>query len=421
MYRIQPIDLWKVKRQLAFKESGTLLYKLASLLLFTMVFRLTFLTRQRVLSEYAVVDAYNLVNIVCTFAIAGILTIKLREVVSVVREGGPAIRCIVYYYLVCAGSGFWSIRPEFSAFRASEFLFAFLMLMILVRRTSGFHKAEQLVLLFINLFLLTMILSRFVAPIGANSNSLSVTGALLLAYSLGEFKFAGRGRKYLLSASLLMGLVCVLTGSSTATNVALLAALFVLLLVSPSHLKYLLLLAPVLLMGQYQDRLFATVTAGKSLDEVVNLHHRAKVWAESLQIFLQRPWLGHGFALAMRHSTSSILHAHSAYLEMLLGVGILGSGVLILGCLAILRDIGSVIRSRKDGSLGCSIAVIVYLINCLAKPGLGYIISVQSVAFALMLSLFIYHVRTPCKQVITTQHGLASNMKIPSLYRGSSV
>ena len=101
------MDMCKVRGQSVLKECHTGVDLPLWLLLFTMVFRFTFLVRQRAGTEYATVDAYNLVNVVCTFAIAGVFAIKWQEVVFMVREGGLAIRCIVCYNLVCAGSGFW--------------------------------------------------------------------------------------------------------------------------------------------------------------------------------------------------------------------------------------------------------------------------------------------------------------------------
>lgn len=385
----------KVRGQLVLKECHTGVDLPLWLLLFTMVFRVTFLIRQRGGTDYAVVDAYNLVNIVCTFAIAVVLTVKLQEVVFAVRKGGLAIWCIVCYYLICVGSGFWSVSPEFSTFRAFEFIFFFLAVMILVRKRDCFLKAEQLVLLSLNSLLLMQILSRIIVRIGANSTSLSMTGAILFAYSFGEVRFAARQRKFLLRVSLLMGFFGVFWGSSTGSNIALLVGGLVLILASPSHMRFLFLVAPALLLVKDWDRLLMIVTADKSLDDIKNLSHRANAWRVCLEIFLQRPLLGHGFGLATRHQLSSLLHAHNGYLEMLLGVGILGASVLIFGCIVILRDLGFAIKNRPNGSLGCFISIIVYLVNNFTQPGLGYIWTVPNVGFAFILAMFIYHVKPP--------------------------
>lgn len=398
------IHKWKVIGQLAPKERYTWFFQLSWLLVFTMVFRGTFLpNRTRAVTEYAVVDANNLVNIVVTFVAAGLLAIKWQEVVLTVREGGMAVGCIVCYYLVCAASGLWSLTPEYSSYRAFEFLGIFLIVMILVRKMDCFLKAERSVLLCVNFMLLMQIIGsiRFGRWPPSGSNAHSMAGAMLLAYSFGELSFASGQRKCLLAVSLIIGLISVLLVASTGSNLGLLAALLMLVILSPSHRYYLLLLIPALLLVETWNPIVEVIGGGKSPDDILSLRHRLGVWTVSWELFLQRPLLGYGFDVATRH-LFSILSAHNSYLGMLLSVGILGASILIFGNIVILRDLGCAMKSRSIGSIGCFAATIAYFINSFSRPGGGSILSIPNIVFPLVLALFIYHVKPTRRRVFLT-------------------
>lgn len=393
----------KVRRYLASKENGIWFFQLCWLLGFAMVFKGTFLIRRRPGTEFAVVDVYNLVNIVVTFAIAAVLAIKWHEVVLAIRRGGLAVGCIVYYYLACAASGLWSLTPEYSTYRALEFLIFFLMVLILVRNMGGFLKAERLVLLCVSFLLLMEIVGQanYLGWNAFGSNSYGMTGGMLFAYSFGELATATGRRKLLFVASSLMGLMGVFLAASTGSNLAMGGALLMLLILSPSHIRYVLPLALALLLVQDWAPLFEVAGAGKSLDDIVSLQHRGLVWVGSWELFLQRPLLGYGFNIATKHFFI-MGSAHNSYLEALLNVGILGASVLFFGCTAILWDLGCAIRNRSAGFLGCFVTTIVYLVNSLSHPAFGCELSVPNIVFTLILALFIYHAKPLSRRAFVT-------------------
>lgn len=376
-------------------------YPLFHLLVFIMVLRIAFFTRQRFVGDYATIDIYNLVNIVITFAIIAILLVRLQDVILLIRNSGTAVRCIIFYYAFCAFVGLLSPSTGYAVFRASEFLACFLAIMLIVSRYSNFFKAERVVLIWVSLILVIDFAGHIRLSGWGNFHATrySITAALLFAYSFGEFASAAGRRKQLLIVLLAIGLGGVLLGTSTGTNISLAGGLIVLFILSSRHRRYILIAVPVLILAIGWDSLLGIILGGKTREQVVNLDHRIGIWEIGWDLFTKRPCLGYGLNVATREYSQN-LSSHNAYLESLLAGGILGAGVLFFGCLALLRDLLRSVKSRSYGSLGCCVATIVYLINGASAPTIGYVLTPANISFAFILALFIYHVRFSIKRTI---------------------
>lgn len=392
MYQIP--QTYSSNAALAPRDRYSWLLRLGWFLIFVMVLRTGFFIRGRYVGAYDRVSSYNLVNIIVTVAIAAILAIKWQEVVFAIRKGGAVIGCVICYYLVSGVSGLRSPSPAYAAFRAFEFLAFFLFIMLLLRRSDGFFRAEQLALIWMTLGLLADFGGGIrVGGWGVfHTNRYTVTAAMLFGYSFAELASASGRRRLLLLASSALGLGGVLLGTSTGSNLALAGGLVILLVRSPRHRRYLLIIAPVLLLVVNWNQLLDVALGGKSLEEVLNLKHRWDIWMGSWNLFVQRPLLGYGLNVAAREYASA-LSSHNAYLEALLGGGVLGAGVLFCGCLALLYNLWRSTRKRTVGSLGCCVAIVVYLINGMSAPTIGCVVTAYNIVFAFVLALFIYHVR----------------------------
>jgi len=400
MYKMQQIQIRSPKVELIPMEQGTwMLQQLCWLLVFIMVLRCAFFVRQRYGGDYARVDIYNLVNIVTTFAIAAILVIRLQDVILAFREAGTGIRFIVFYYVVCAVVGLWSPSPEYATFRVFEFLACFLAIMLMLRRSGSFLQAERLALIWMSLTLALEIGGQMHrAGWGAfHTNRYSITAAMLFAYSFGELASATGRRKQRLVLLSIISLVGVILGTSTGSNLSLVGGLFVLFILSSHHRRYILIAVPVLILAIGWDSLLGVILGGKSTEGVLNLEHRIGIWEIGWDLFTKRPFLGYGLNVATREYSFQ-LSSHNSYIEALLSCGILGVGVLFFGCLVILRDLWASVKKRADGSLGCCVATVVYLINGISAPTIGYILTPHGIAFAFMLALFAYHVKCPCQK-----------------------
>jgi len=419
MYKMQQIQIRSPKEGLIPMEQGTwMLQQLCSLFVLTILVRSALFIRQHYGSDYTSIDIYNLVNIVATFAIAAILVIRLQDVILAVREAGTGIRFIVFYYVVCAVVGVWSPSPEYAMFRVFEFLACFWAIMLMLRRSGNFLKAERLALLCMSISLVLEIGGQIrLGGWGAfNTNRYSVTAAMLLGYSFGELSSATGRRKRLLVITLVMGLGGVLLGTSTGSNLAIAGGLIVLFILSPRHGRYILFALPALLVVGSWGRFLGILFGGKSVEQVVSFSNRMSIWVTSWALFIQRPLLGYGLNIASRHY-SHMVSSHNAYLEALLSGGFLGAGVLFLGCLFILRDLRRSVKRHATGSLGCCVATVVFLINGMSIPTIGFILTPHTIAFAFMLALFVYHVRYPAEISLEPLNiSSAQWSRIPRLY-----
>lgn len=421
MYEMQQIQIRSSKERLIPMEQGAWMLQLCWLFVLTMLVRSALFIRQHYGSDYTSIDIYNLVNIVATFAIAVILVIRFQEVVPAVREAGTAVWYIVFYYVVCAVVGLWSPSPEYSTFRVLEYLACFWAIMLMLRRSSNFLKAERLALLCMSISLALEIGGQIrLGGWGAfDTNRYSVTAAMLVGYSFGELSSATGRRKRFLVITLVMGLGGVLLGTSTGSNLALVGGLIVLFILSPRHGRYILFALPALLLVGSWDHFLGILLGGKSLEQVVSLSNRMGIWVNSWNLFIQRPLLGYGLNIASRHY-SHMVSSHNTYLEALLGGGILGAGVLLFGCLFILRDLRRSVKRHATGSLGCCVATVVFLINGMSIPTIGFILAPHTIAFAFMLAMFVYHVRCPAERSLEPLDiPSAQWSRIPRLYVNS--
>lgn len=82
------------------------------------------------------------------------------------------------------------------------------------------------------------------------------------------------------------------------------------------------------------------VFRGQSADAVSGISGRLVLWAAAVPLFLQQPWIGAGY-LASRDKLLHILpwagHAHNAWVQSLLDLGLLGSALLFLAFGTIFR------------------------------------------------------------------------------------
>ena len=380
-------------------DSNSLVYPLCQFLIFIMVLRMAFFIRQRSNTEYNNVDAYNFVNIVVTFIIAAILLLKIYDVQLIFKQSNIVIKCITFYYTFCMIIGLLSPSPEYAIFRCLEFLMCFLAIMIIMSKYSDYFKAENIVLIWITIILLIE-LSGHIRLSGWNafhSTRYGVTAGILFMYSYGELIIAKDRRKHILLIFSIISGIAVFLSTSTGSILALLGGVIFLFLHNNSHRRYILVLLPFLVFLVGWNSFVGVILGGKTTEEVVSLGHRIGVWQSSWDLFVKNPFLGYGLNVATRRY-GTLINSHNAYIEALLAGGMLGASILFLGILMLLKDHLVSVKNKNIGSLGCCAATIVYLINGISAPTIGYILTPHGIAYSFILFLFINNTRCFCKK-----------------------
>lgn len=136
------------------------------------------------------------------------------------------------------------------------------------------------------------------------------------------------------------------------------------------------------------DDLALSVSRSGRLEEVLSLTGRTEIWAASLDLAAQAPWLGHGFATSREllplawqgaHGWTTT-SAHNLWLQAALGGGLVAVGLLVLGQLAWVSD--ALRRPRPEAD---AVVVFVLVLGLLEASAAGP--SINSLSFALAWAL----------------------------------
>jgi O-antigen ligase len=155
-------------------------------------------------------------------------------------------------------------------------------------------------------------------------------------------------RRWKLAVALVVPLVCLLlTRSRTSLAAVFGAALFYaflsLLRGRPLVLAGSLCLAAMAILsavwiGQSSPVLEDTIKLGREDSELATFEGRTRIWEEALVLVRARPWLGYGYDVfwspdRIEEFSSTLgwtfMGAHSTYLDMLLGLGVIGLLVFV--------------------------------------------------------------------------------------------
>jgi exopolysaccharide production protein ExoQ len=186
---------------------------------------------------------------------------------------------------------------------------------------------------------------RFAGTLHPNIQGMNCALVLLSGVSLAH---ASPRWRPALTVVLPLALILLLLTRSRTSLAALLLALLFYALLSPLRRRRLLLAASLCLagsffsfaglVGQGSAALRETIQLGRVDSDPRTLTGRTEVWRECLTYARERPWLGYGYdgfwfpgrieevSEAVRWP---ITHGHSAYVEVLLGLGCIGLAAFV--------------------------------------------------------------------------------------------
>ncbi len=307
------------------------------------------------------------------------------------------------YVLVCVASVAWSVAPKVTMVRSVQVLILFVFVNASLRVTGSERIFRAVagsctiyVLLCTALALIfpelrNQVLGRFgwfaVHPISAGG----VTAIAALSI-LGTGLYSERGwHDRLLRCPVwlyLLPLVTVLlmTKSRGPLLAFIVGAGFLVLKRLRSHTATMIVSVGLLLMcavvvsigdlsyylqqsatrGTFDRLVVEQILRGQTADQFLALSGRAELWANAIQPFYQQPITGYGYQASRALLLSEVFwagHAHNAYLQTLLDVGILG-GVFLFSSLIIvfLRGLRRRRRTRVHWEAEAMYGSIVFLL-----------------------------------------------------------
>ena len=180
----------------------------------------------------------------------------------------------------------------------------------------------------------------------------------------------------------------VALGTSSASNISLLAALVVITLISGKRsfkLISLILFGLVLLANRlYGDVFNEILFPGKTAAGVEMLGGRTNIWGYYITLIKEKPIAGWGFAALARISKLYTTHTHNSLIEIAGGVGLIG---LLFYAIYFMRMIYKLIRNiRAPYSVGVIGALAAGFVNSNAISFMG------SAAGAIFFAFVIWNV-----------------------------
>lgn len=382
-----------------------------------------FIARQKIFVrgrlDFDTVDTYAAVDVSVVFFLALVLLFsrKISQFLSIAFKS--SLFWLLAYYMVCALSAVWSLRPLYSLYRSVECVIFISSLFVALSYCTSFEKAERKVLF---LSLLSVFVQMGIhmksGPIFSlgtwHTNAYSASAAVLFAYCAGEYLALGKKklletgerlrRKMLFRYGLLSFLLLAL-GTSSASNVAALFGIIVILFAQRRiGLVMFIMYASILFffLGGGMEPLKDVLFPGKTDQGIETLGGRTIAWTYYAERIANSPIWGYGLgvvpsgkgAVFEAYSKGGVgaAYSHNFVLSILIGTGFLGLFVFIFFPLKLARELKRSLRRKIMGATGVLGAMAAGFVNSLAMPMIADRWVTASFAFFSILALFILHV-----------------------------
>jgi len=344
-------------------------------------------------------------------AIAGpILISRLRQP----RSGGyKAISAIVIYLGVALVSTLYSAAPLVTGAKIFEMVAGLAAVLAIAYGPDAKRRLEdtvtlvlvsQLALLAVGVvgfFLMPELFGPFetrpgfvslrtLAPPFMHSNAVSSASALVATYALARLITSGSRRALWITGLVISALALVLSSGRQGVAMVLFGVGLVLWVERRRLLAFLIGPAAILLFIANQQQVIVALSRDRP-SNWISLSGRLPWWEAAITAWERHPWTGWGYAtggrfVALQSIGSDVVSSvHSGFLEVLVGVG-------ILGAIPFLYALGRVVvwavrkmAARSDTAI--AVLIVPLIIRTAVSPGFGGWLNVEFVLFALLAAL----------------------------------
>jgi len=374
----------------------------------------TFIARQKIFArgrlDFDTVDTYAAVDVAVVFFVALLLLCNGKTFQSLSRINKSSALWLLVYYMLCALSAMWSLRPAYSLYRAFEFSIFFVSLIVAVSYSFDFEKAERKVLL---LSLLSVFLQMGLHIRGGisfsllawHTNAYSASAAVIFVYCAGEYLALGAKkssdiskRKKMLLTYGCLSLALLALGTSSASNVAAAFGIVVILIVQRRIALMLAIIFMAILfflLGGGKDFLIDLLFPGKTDHGISSLGGRTITWEYYLARIAASPIWGYGLGVSpTRGGGAWMAYSHNFIISILIGTGFLGLTVFLIFGFRFAMELVRSFKKKITGSVGIMGAMAAGFLNSLAMPMIADRWYTASFAFFSIMALFIIHVNS---------------------------
>ncbi len=366
------------------------------------VVRLTIFIRRRAGTEFAVVDIHAGVEAILVMVTCAVLVVGFCRTRLVLRRVfHTSIGMFLVFYGFAGLSAMWSAMPEYSAFRALEFISQFVAIVVGISCFKGFLKAEKAVLM---LGLLVALLglagrARMTNFASLHTNKYAAGASMVLCYCFAEIPRAAGRRRIMLFVFGAMGFLIIALGTCATANVATFVGLLSATILTRNRigliLVMLLLVIVLILTPGLSDDVKETTQEilfpGKTESQIGGLSGRMWIWQQTLAVAKARPFIGYGFAIQNRLGGIGIT-THNFLVQIYLDTGIVGLFLIFASALIFAKEVVQRWKIVRFGSVGCVAAFISVVVHSLGLPIAGAQWLPPSFALAAFAGLYIKYI-----------------------------
>lgn len=185
--------------------------------------------------DFDAVDASAALQIVVIFILSFVLLVLNNRTLEILGRIVPTAAGIwLFTFGIFAISAVWSLKPEYSFYRAMEFMVFFISIFVAMSYYTEFKKAERV---FCSVVIVACVfdvlrfvmgpnfLSRFAGLGYWHTNSYTHAAGMLLCYAVGEYFMATGPRKIFLKRVAMIGGFLTLLGTSAGSTIGAVAGL----------------------------------------------------------------------------------------------------------------------------------------------------------------------------------------------------
>jgi O-antigen ligase len=231
---------------------------------------------------------------------------------------------------------------------------------------------------------------RTLAPPYLHSNAVSATSALVATFALARVMKGGSGRRSWAAALIISIVALVLSSGRQGVAMALVGVGLVLWVERRRLLAFFIGPAVIITFLTYREEIIEALSRDRP-SNWVSLTGRLPWWEAAISASAVHPWTGWGYASGGRFvalesiDSGAVSSVHSGFLEVLVGVGIIGSIPFLFALGRILIWALRQMSAKAD----TAIAVLIFplILRTAVSPGFGGWLNVEFVLFALLAAI----------------------------------
>jgi O-antigen ligase len=231
---------------------------------------------------------------------------------------------------------------------------------------------------------------RTLAPPYMHSNAVSSVSALIATYATARFLQSGSGRRQWGAAMVIALFGLVLSSGRQGVAMALVGLGLVLWVERRRLLAYFVGPALIVAFLTYREDIIDALSRGRP-NNWITLTGRLPWWEAAVAAWQHHPWTGWGFSTGGRFvalesiDASTVSSVHSGFLEVLVGVGIIGSIPFLYAVGGIVIWSWRQMASRTETAF--AVLIFPLILRTAVGPGFGGWLNVDVVLFALLAAL----------------------------------